>query len=93
MDATPATHLVLFVARGTPRSVLAIENIARAIERHMERSFALDIVDVYDDPERALNDRVLVTPTLLAPACARRLIGDLGAKTHLDYFLTTLPRA
>jgi hypothetical protein len=31
-----------------------------------------------------------VTPTLLAPQSARRVVGDLSEATLLDYFLDTL---
>ena len=50
-------------------------------------SFDLEIVNVYDDPDRALRERVLVTPTLLAPDSARRLVGDLSETAQLHYFL------
>jgi hypothetical protein len=62
-----------------------------ALAEMSERSFALEIVNVYDDPERALLNRVLVTPTLLAPASARRLVGDCSEKLQLHYFLQGLP--
>jgi circadian clock protein KaiB len=83
--------LFLFVANDGPRSVTAIANIKVAIVEMSDRAFALEIVNVYDDPDRALVNRVLVTPTLLAPACARRLVGDLSEKMQLRYFLQGLP--
>ena len=58
-----------------------------------EAAFALEIVNVFDDPDRALSARVLVTPTLLAPDFARRLVGDLSERTQLHYFLQGLPAA
>jgi circadian clock protein KaiB len=83
--------LYLFVANDAPKSIIAIENIQRALVDLADRHFTLEIVNVYDDPDRALSNRVLVTPTLLAPVAARRLVGDLSEKTQLHYFLQGLP--
>jgi circadian clock protein KaiB len=83
--------LILFVANDAPKSVAATANIQRALAELVDRAFSLEIVNVYDDPDRALSNRVLVTPTLLAPGAARRLVGDLSEKTELHYFLQGLP--
>lgn len=84
-------QLFLFVANDAPKSVIAIENIRRALSELTDLTFLLEIVNVYDDPDRALSNRVLVTPTLLAPAAARRMVGDLSEKRQLHYFLQGLP--
>jgi circadian clock protein KaiB len=91
MAPANGVQLFLFVANEAPRSIIAIENIKRALTELAELTFLLEIVNVYDDPERALSNRVLVTPTLLAPAAARRLVGDLSEKSQLHYFLQGLP--
>jgi len=83
-------ELILFVASGAPKSIIAIENIRRALIELADQTFALEIVNVYDDPDRALSNRVLVTQTLLAPAAGRRLVGDLSEKSQLLYFLQGL---
>ena len=89
--AAVAIRLFLFVANDGPKSIIAIENIRRALDEFVAAAFALEIVNVFDDPDRALNSRVLVTPTLLAPDFARRLVGDLSEKAQLHYFLQGLP--
>jgi circadian clock protein KaiB len=83
-------QLFLFVASDAPKSIIAIENLRCALTELAELPFLLEIVNVYDDPERALSNRVLVTPTLLAPAAARRLVGDLSETSQLLYFLRSL---
>jgi circadian clock protein KaiB len=93
MAEAAGTLLFLFVANEAPRSIIAIANIRRALLDLTDRTYALEIVNVFDDPDRALTNRVLVTPTLLAPACARRLVGDLSEKSQLHYFLQGLPAA
>ncbi len=85
--------LRLFVVASTPRSLLAIENIRAALAELPDGAFLLEIVNVFDAPEIALADRVLVTPTLLSPATATRLVGDLSERNQLRYFLESLPAA
>jgi circadian clock protein KaiB len=89
----PGIRLFLFVAKDTPRSIIAVENIKRALTAFAASAFALEIVNVYEDPDRALSERVLVTPTLLAPDFSRRLVGDLSETAQLQYFLHGLPAA
>jgi circadian clock protein KaiB len=91
--ATPGVRLCLFVAKDTPRSVIALANIRRALREFVDSAFALEVVNVFDDPDRALSERVLVTPTLLAPDSARRIVGDLSEHSQLHYFLQGLPAA
>jgi circadian clock protein KaiB len=82
--------LLLFVAGDAPRTRVAVENLGLALTEFRDRNFRLEIVDVFDDAGRAIADRVLVTPTLLAPGSSRRLVGDLSEKGQLRYFLSAL---
>ena len=70
----------LFVAGNSLNSSQAVANLralclARLPERH-----AIDIVDVFAEPQRALAEGVFVTPTLLklGPSPARRIVGNLA---------------
>lgn len=85
-----AVRLLLFIAGDTPRSTVAIENLRLALTDYQERKFQLEIIDVFESAGRAIADRVLVTPTLLAPGSSRRLVGDLSEKSQLRYFLQSL---
>jgi len=93
MDGREPVALVLFVSDDSPRSIVAIANVRRALEAGTESDFVLQVVDVFAEPDRALAARVLVTPTLLAPAAARRLVGDLSEIEKLQYFLHGLQTA
>jgi hypothetical protein len=46
----------------------------------------LEIIDVFSQPKRAIIDGVVVTPTLIGTASARRvvLMGDLADQDHLQ---------
>jgi circadian clock protein KaiB len=83
-------RLLLFVAGDGPRSIVAIENLRSALDDFQHKPFVLEIVNVHDDATRALEERVIVTPTLFAPDSRRRLVGDLSQESHLYYFLQGL---
>ncbi len=86
----PAIRLILFVAPGTTRSLFAARHVSEAFNLFDEHVFELETVDVFADPSRALRERVLVTPTLLAPACGRRIVGDMSDAAILVYFLQSI---
>jgi circadian clock protein KaiB len=83
-------QLVLFLAPDTARSQLAAQNVSAAFRAFEDDAFELETVDVFADPARALRERVLVTPTLLATACGRRIVGDLSDPALLLYFLQSI---
>jgi circadian clock protein KaiB len=74
--------LQLYVAGSTPQSSRAITNIKAICETHLKDHYDLTIVDLYEQPGRAQNDQIDVTPTLIRywPLPVRRLVGGL-AKT------------
>jgi circadian clock protein KaiB len=73
-------HLTLFVSGRGPNSIRAIQNITRFCEQHLDGHHRLEVVDLYQQPERASGAHILVTPTLVRdlPQPIRRLVGDLG---------------
>ena len=82
--------LTLFIAATSPASSLALVNIRSALARFERHPFILEIVEVFEQPLRALENRILVTPTLLVRASTRHVVGDLGDANLLDYFLQSV---
>ncbi len=78
-------ELCLYVAGSTPRSLRAIQNITQLCEGELAGRYRLDVVDVYRQPERAVDDQIIAIPTLVkrAPAPARKLIGDLSESANV----------
>ena len=78
--ANVPTELLLYVAGHGPNSQLAIANLRALCERHLPGTYHLEIVDVFDAPQRALADRVLLTPMLVLPPAleGRRIVGTLS---------------
>jgi circadian clock protein KaiB len=85
LTTSAEVHLRLYVAGEAPNSVLAIANIKAICDAHYLQGYKLEIVDLMDHPIRALEDGIVVTPTLvrLLPKPARRVIGTLSDRTQV----------
>ena len=72
--------LRLYVAGQSPNSRLAQSNLAVICQRHLPGLHDLEIVDVLKEPQRALADGIVATPTLVkrSPAPEVRLMGALS---------------
>lgn len=72
-------HLRLYIARNAPNSAMAQTNLAIICQEVPSEQLNLEIVDVLQEPLRALQDKVFVTPVLhkLAPLPEVRIVGDL----------------
>lgn len=71
--------LRLYVAGDAPNSMEARANLAALLRGQAEDRYRLEIVDFLREPQRAISDGVLVTPTLvkLAPQPSQKIIGTL----------------
>jgi circadian clock protein KaiB len=69
----------LFTAGNTRNSAQALANLSALCRAHLRDRFEIEVVDVLRHPERALAERIFMTPTLIAlsprPAC--RIVGTL----------------
>ena len=74
--------LKLYVTGTNARTERAIGNLRHICEAELEGRYALEIIDVLENPEAAERDRILATPTLIKelPLPLRRVIGDLSDK-------------
>jgi circadian clock protein KaiB len=78
-------NLRLYVAGKSPNSVHALNNL-RAICQELlaDDSWQLEVVDIFSNPKRALEDKILVTPTLLKLGTPDvRIVGDLSQRERV----------
>ena len=85
---TPATRkavssryiLKLYVAGRSPKSVNAIANIKKICETRLHGRYALDVIDLYQQPHLAQGEQIIALPTLVRtlPSPLRRIIGDMS---------------
>lgn len=82
---TTVVTMRLYVAGGAPNSVQAIANLEAICREHLKQGYKLEIVDVVEQPLRALADGVVVTPSLtkLAPSPAANVVGNLSDSSSL----------
>ncbi len=73
-------RLRLYVAGDAPNSLRAIANTRAICDEHFPSGHELEIVDFLKHPQRALEDGIIVTPTLLklSPLPALKMIGNLS---------------
>jgi len=72
--------LRLYVAGNAPHSLRARNNLEELADGILPQDCRIEVVDVHKSPDRALDDRILVTPTLFkaSPSPVCRIIGDLS---------------
>ena len=77
---TTGLVLRLYVAGHAPNSLRAIANVKAICHAHFASVHELEIVDLLEDPQQALADGIIVTPTLLKlwPLPVQRVIGTLA---------------
>lgn len=73
-------QLRLYVAGTSRQSMHAIANIKNICEQYLKNSYQLEIIDLYQQPERAKSEQIVAIPTLIKelplPVC--RVIGSLA---------------
>lgn len=77
---TARYRLRLFISGTTPRCARAIKNIRAICEANLPGLYDLEVIDIYQHPEQAKPEQIVVTPTLVKklPLPFRRMIGDLS---------------
>jgi circadian clock protein KaiB len=87
-------RLRLYVALATPNSERAVENLMLALAEMGDRAkpLGVEVVDVFNQPRRAITDGVIVTPTLIGLRGEGRvvMIGDLTDKLKLHGLLNEM---
>ena len=70
----------LYVAGDGPNSTQAIANLNSLCRETLPDRHEIEIVDVLREPQRALDDQVLLTPMLvkISPTPLRKILGTLS---------------
>ena len=79
----------LYIAGQAQNSILAVANLTALCRTHLSDHCEIEVVDVFHEPERALEDGVFLTPTLikLLPMPVKCIVGSLS---HMQTVLLTL---
>ncbi len=78
-------RLRLYVAGQTPKSLTAFANLKRLCEERLRDRYAIEVVDLLEQPQLAKDDQILAIPTVVRklPAPMRKIIGDLSNTEHV----------
>ena len=70
----------LYIVGTAPNSLRALANLRMICQQYLIDRFTIEVVDILEEPLRALNDNVLLTPTLvkLSPNPETRIVGNLN---------------
>jgi len=82
---TMAVVLRLYVAGRAPNSMQAIANLDAICAEYLKEGHKLEVVDVLENPRRAMAEGVLVTPSLtkLSPQPVAQVVGNLSDKMRV----------
>jgi len=86
-------ELRLYIAGQTPKSILALNNITKYCQEHLEGSYSIEVVDLLKNPKLAEGDQIFAIPTLVRklPQPIRKIIGDLSNKEKVLVGLNIRP--
>lgn len=80
----------LYIAGQTPRCLIAINNIKKICQTHLQENYNLEIIDLLEKPELAREHQIFAIPTLvrITPSPTKKIVGDLSdvekTLTHLQ---------
>ena len=79
-DSEPRYVLRLYVSGASIKSLAAIRNIWYICQASLPNRYTLEVVDIYQQPERAVRDQVVAAPMLVKerPLPRRRVVGTLS---------------
>lgn len=77
--------LYLYVAGKNTNSRWAINELQEVCKKYLAGRHEIRVIDIYEHPELAESDRIVVTPTLIKklPPPLRKLLGDLSDRDSL----------
>jgi circadian clock protein KaiB len=83
----------LYITGNAPNSLLARANLTNLCNRHLAGRHQVEVIDLLENPARALEDGVYMTPTLikLTPQPEVRFVGSLSDSTPIMINLGLMP--
>jgi circadian clock protein KaiB len=87
-------RLYLYISGETSNSVASTWNLKSLLQEKLKGRYSLEVINVLDNPERAQEDNILATPTLVkaSPPPERRVVGDLSDKETVLLALGLAPQ-
>lgn len=79
----------LYVAGEAENSALALGNLTAFCQAHLGEGHKIEVIDVFQNPKKALAEGILMTPTLIKyfPLPVRRSVGNLSTNLNVVFGL------
>ncbi len=73
-------RLYLYISGQAFKSIEDAQNLKVLLDKRLKNQYSFEVVNVLDHPQRAQEDKILATPTLIkiAPPPEKRVVGDLS---------------
>jgi circadian clock protein KaiB len=79
-DGLKKWNMRLYIAGQTPKSIVALANLKRICDEHLNGQYEIEVIDLMENPQLARRDQIVAIPTLVRelPSPLKRIIGDLS---------------
>jgi circadian clock protein KaiB len=79
----------LYVAGEAQNSTVAMNNLTALCREHLEGRHEIEVIDVFQHPERALEDGIMMTPTVVRidQSPMRTVVGNLSESAWVVHAL------
>ena len=80
-----AMLLRLYIAGSAPNSLRALANLEAIRQEYLGDRCRIEVIDIFQEPLRALDDGILLTPTLakVTPPPVVKIVGDLRERVKV----------
>ncbi|MFN8466676.1 MAG: circadian clock KaiB family protein [Caldilineaceae bacterium] len=87
-------RLRLYITGASRSSLQAMVNLKQFCRQYLEGRYELEVIDLYQQPELAHQEQLIVAPTLVktSPLPVRRLIGTLSNQQEVMRLLDVVAR-
>ncbi len=87
-------RLHLYITGASRSSLQAIVNLKQFCRQYLEGRYELEVIDLYQQPELARQEQLVVAPTLIRtwPPPVRRLIGTLSNQQEVMRLLDVVAK-
>ncbi len=78
-------RLYLYITGQASKSIEDVRNLKMLLDKRLKNQYSFEVVNVLDHPQRAQEDKILATPTLVKalPPPEKRVVGDLSDKERV----------
>ena len=93
MENKEIWELRLYIAGQTAKSVMALKNLKKYCEIHLQGKYQIEVIDLLVTPQLAEGDQIFAIPTLVrkVPQPIRKIIGDLSNEEKVLVGLNIVP--